>query len=168
MFHIEEKLSMQEITPCLWFNDQAEEAVNFYVSIFKNSKIGNIARYTEEGSKASGKPADSVMTIQFQLNGHDFLALNGGPNFTFTPAISFIAKCETQADVDHIWNKLGDGGEEWPCGWIKDKYGISWQVVPEALSKMMLDIDPARAGKVMAALHKMSKIDIAVLQAAYD
>jgi predicted 3-demethylubiquinone-9 3-methyltransferase (glyoxalase superfamily) len=159
---------MQEITPCLWFNDQAEEAVNFYVSIFKNSNIGNIARYTEEGSKASGKPAGSVMTIQFQLNGHDFLALNGGPNFTFTPAISFIAKCETQADVDHIWNKLGDGGEEWPCGWIKDKYGISWQIVPEALPKMMLDKDPARAGKVMAALHQMSKIDIAALQAAYD
>ena len=121
---------MQKITPCLWFDSQAEEAANFYVSIFKNSKIGNITRYGEAGAKVSGRPKGSVMTVTFEIEGQDFMALNGGPHFKFSEAISFMVNCETQEEIDEMWEKLSDGGEKGQCGWLKDKYGLSWQIAP--------------------------------------
>src|SRR5881409_3852826 len=123
----------QKISPFLWFDHQAEDAVNFYVSIFKNSKIGSVTRYAEEAAKASGRPKGSVMTVAFELNGQEFVALNGGPIFKFTEAISFVVNCETQAEVDHFWEKLSGGGQEVQCGWLKDRFGVSWQVVPTVL-----------------------------------
>jgi predicted 3-demethylubiquinone-9 3-methyltransferase (glyoxalase superfamily) len=159
---------MQKITPFLWFDDQAEEAVSFYVSIFKNSKVGNITRYDEEVAKASGQPAGSVMTIDFQLEGQDFIALNGGPQFKFTEAVSFMVNCETQEEVDEFWKKLSEGGEEGPCGWLKDKYGLSWQIVPTVLGEMLQDKDAEKAKRVMKAMLQMSKIDIRTLKQAYD
>ena len=129
---------MQKITPFLWFDGNAEEAVNFYISIFKNSKIGSISRYSDEAAKASGRPKGSVMVVTFQLNGQDFVALNGGPQFKFTEAISFLVNCETQEEVDLFWEKLSQGGQKDRCGWLKDKFGISWQVLPTALNKFML------------------------------
>jgi predicted 3-demethylubiquinone-9 3-methyltransferase (glyoxalase superfamily) len=158
----------QKITPFLWFDNQAEEAVNFYTSIFENSKIGSAARYDEEGSKAAGRPKGSVMTVAFQLAGQDFVALNGGPVFKFTEAVSFVVNCETQKEVDHFWEKLSAGGEEVQCGWLKDKFGLSWQVVPTVLSEMLQDKDPQKAKRVMAAMLKMKKIDIAELRRAYE
>lgn len=155
---------MQKITPFLWFDDYAEEAVNFYTSIFKDSKIENISRYGEAGPG----PAGSLMMANFKLNGQDFMALNGGPEFTFSQAISFFVSCETQAEVDHYWEKLSDGGEVQQCGWLKDKFGISWQIVPTALGRLLGDSDPEKAGRVMQAMLKMVKIDIAGLQRAYD
>lgn len=155
---------MQKITPFLWFNDQAEEAMNFYTSIFRNSKVGNVSRYGDAGPGPKGQ----VMTASFQLEGQDFLALNGGPQYTFTPAISLYVNCEGQQEVDELWAKLSAGGEPGPCGWIKDKYGVSWQIIPSALSRLMGDKDRAKAGRVMQAMLKMSKIDIKGLQQAYD
>ncbi len=154
---------MQKIVPFLWFNDQAEEAVNFYTSIFKNSTIGEVARYSEGGMGPVGK----VMTINFQLNGQDFMALNGGPVFSFTPAISLFVNCESQDEVDQLWDKLTAGGDIEQCGWLKDKFGISWQIVPTVLGEMMGDKDPAKSGRVMKALLQMTKIDIATLKKAY-
>jgi predicted 3-demethylubiquinone-9 3-methyltransferase (glyoxalase superfamily) len=159
---------MQKISPFLWFDDQAEEAVNFYVSVFKNSKAGNITRYNDEVSNASGKPEGSVMTIEFQLEGQDFVALNGGPQFKFSEAISFMVSCETQEEVDEFWRKLSEGGEEGPCGWLKDKYGVSWQVVPTALDEMLRDKDAEKAKRVTKAMLQMKKLDIETLKRAYE
>lgn len=159
---------MQKITPFLWFDDKAEEAANFYVSIFKNSKIGSITRYGEEAAKASGRPKGTVMIVTFQLGGQEFIALNGGPVFKFTEAISFLVNCETQAEVDELWEKLSAGGNEAPCGWLKDKYGVSWQIVPTILGQLMQDKDPEKSRRVMKALLQMKKIDINTLQEAYD
>ena len=155
---------MQKITPFLWFNDQAEEAMNFYTAIFKNSKIGSVSRYGEGGP---GQPG-SVMTATFELDGQQFMALNGGPLFTFTEAISFFVSCETQADVDELWEKLTEGGEESQCGWLKDKFGLSWQIVPPVLGELLNDPDAEKAGRVMNAMLQMKKIDIAGLRAAYE
>jgi predicted 3-demethylubiquinone-9 3-methyltransferase (glyoxalase superfamily) len=159
---------MQKITPFLWFDDKAEEAVNFYVSVFKNSKIRGITRYDEEGSKAAGRPKGTVMTVEFQIEGHEFVALNGGPHFKFTEAISFVVNCETQEEVDKFWEKLSEGGEKSQCGWLKDKYGLSWQVVPTVLGEMMLDKDPKKSERVMKAMLQMRKLDIQTLKQAYE
>ena len=158
----------QKITPFLWFDTEAEEAANFYVSIFKNSKIGKITRYDEEASQASGRPLGSVMTVEFQLEGQQFLALNGGPIFKFTEAVSFIVNCETQEEVDFFWSKLSAGGEESRCGWLKDKFGLSWQVVPIVLNEMLADKDVAKAKRVTHAMLQIDKIDIPTLKKAYD
>ena len=155
---------MPKITPFLWFNDQAEEAMNFYTAIFKKSKIGSVSRYGEGGP---GQPG-SVMTATFELDGQEFMVLNGGPLFTFTEAISFFVNCETQAEVDELWEKLTEGGEESQCGWLKDKYGLSWQIVPSALAELLNDPDAEKAGRVMNAMLQMKKIDIAGLRAAYE
>jgi predicted 3-demethylubiquinone-9 3-methyltransferase (glyoxalase superfamily) len=159
---------MQKITPFLWFDDQAEEAVNFYVSTFKNSKVGNLTRYDEESAKASGRPKGSVMTIDFQLAGQDFIALNGGPQFKFTEAISFSVDCKTQEEVDEFWEKLSAGGEQGPCGWLKDKYGLSWQIVPTVLVEMLKDQDAEKVKRVTHAMLQMKKLDIAALKQAYE
>jgi len=161
---------MQKITPFLWFNDNAEEAVNFYTSIFKNSRIGTVARYDEAGAKAAGRPMGSVMTASFQLNGQEFVALNGGPHFKFTEAISFVVSCETQEEIDHYWNKLSEGGDPKAqmCGWLKDKFGLSWQVVPGALSKLLSDKDGKKSQRVMHAMLQMKKINIDDLEKAYS
>ena len=155
---------MQKITPFLWFDNQAEEAMNFYVSIFKNSKVVKVTRCGDAGPGPKG----SVMSATFQLEGQDFFALNGGPHFTFTPAISLFVNCETQAEVDELWQKLSDGGKEERCGWLKDRFGLSWQIIPSALGKLMNDPDPQKARRVMMAMLQMGKIDIAGLQRAYD
>ena len=154
---------MQKITPFLWFDGKAEEAANFYTSIFQNSKILNISRYGEEGPG----PAGTAMTVTFQLNGQEFTALNGGPEFTFSPAISFFVNCETQEEVDELWQKLSEGGEEEQCGWLKDKYGLSWQIIPVALMEMLQDKDPEKSKRVMEAMLQMQKIDIKALGQAY-
>jgi len=159
---------MQKITPFLWFDDKAEEAVNFYVSIFKNSKIGTITRYGVEGAKVSGRPKGTVMVVAFQLDGQEFMALNGGPHFNFSEAISFSVSCETQEEVDELWEKLSEGGEEGRCGWLKDKYGLSWQVVPTVLGKMLQDKDAEKSERVMNAMLKMDKIEIKTLKHAYE
>ena len=155
---------MQKITPFLWFDDKAEEAMNFYVSIFKNSKRGRISRYGEAGPGPKG----TVMVATFQLEGQEFIALNGGPHFKFTEAISFVVNCETQDEVDAFWEKLSEGGAKGQCGWLKDKYGLSWQVVPTALGKLMSDPNPEKSKRVMTAMLKMTKMDIQGLQQAYD
>jgi len=158
----------QKITPFLWFDTQAEDAVNFYVSIFRNSKIRSIARYDEEAARASGRPKGSVMTVAFELNGQEFVALNGGPLFKFTEAISFVVNCETQEEVDHFWEKLSAGGQEVQCGWLKDRFGVSWHVVPTVLVEMLQDKDPLKARRVMGAMLKMKKIDVEALKRAYE
>ena len=158
---------MQKITPCLWFDDQAEEAVKFYASIFKNSKIKSITRYSEDAAKVSGRPKGSVLTVAFKLAGQEFLALNGGPIFKFTEAVSFIVNCKTQAEVDRLWEKLSEGGEKGQCGWLKDKYGLSWQIVPTILSKMLQDKDARKSERVMSALLQMKKLDIKRLEQAF-
>ena len=155
---------MQKITPFLWFNNQAEEAVNFYTSIFEDSKIISLARYGEAGP---GKPG-TLMTATFLLAGQEFVALNGGPEFKFTEAISFYVHCESQEEVDYFWEKLTTGGEEGPCGWLKDKFGVSWQIVPNVLAELMSDPDAAKAGRVTQAMLQMKKIDIARLKQAYE
>ena len=157
---------MQKIAPFLWFDGKAEEAANFYVSIFKNSRIGGVARYGEAGAKASGRPKGSVMTVAFQLDGQEFVALNGGPHFKFTEAISFVVNCEMQAEVDELWEKLSAGGEKGRCGWLKDRYGMSWQIVPTVLGKLMQNPDAAKSEKVMQEILKMSKLDVEALQRA--
>lgn len=155
---------MQKITPFLWFDDKAEEAMNFYVSIFKNSKVERVTRYGDAGPGPKG----SVMSATFQLEGQEFYALNGGPHFQFTPAISFFVNCETQQEVDELWDKLSAGGKAERCGWLKDKYGLSWQIIPSTLGKMLGDPNPAKAKSVMTAMLQMEKIDIQALQQAYD
>ena len=157
---------MQKITPFLWFNDNAEEAVKFYASIFKNSKIRKIARYGEEGERVSGRPAGSVMTLEFQLEGQKFVALNGGPIFKFTEAVSFVVNCKTQAEVDFYWKKLSVGGKEVQCGWLKDKYGLSWQIVPTVLGELLSSKDAAKSQRVMQAMLTMVKLDIKKLKQA--
>ena len=157
-------MSKQKISPFLWFENKAEEAANFYTSIFKNSKILGLTRY---GEGAPG-PKGSVMTVSFQLDGHNFVALNGGPHFKFTEAISFVVNCETQQEVDEYWGKLSKGGQEVQCGWLKDKYGLSWQIVPTILNELMQDKDPARSQRVMQALMQMKKLDIESLKKAYE
>jgi len=155
---------MQKITPFLWFDSQAEEAVKFYTSIFKNSKVGNVSRYGEAGPG----PAGSVLTASFELEGLEFTALNGGPLFKFTEAISFQVSCESQEEVDYYWKKLSEGGQIQQCGWLKDRFGVSWQITPTALHRMLKDPDPQKANRVMHAMLQMEKIDIAGLQKAYD
>lgn len=156
------------ITPCLWFDSQAEEAANFYTSVFKNSKTGRISRYGKAGQDVHGRPPGSVMTVEFELDGQPFVALNGGPLFKFTEAVSFQVFCETQQEIDHYWNGLSQGGEEGPCGWLKDKYGLSWQVVPTVLPQMMSDSDAKKSERVMNAFLKMKKFDLAQLNRAYQ
>jgi predicted 3-demethylubiquinone-9 3-methyltransferase (glyoxalase superfamily) len=155
---------MQKITPFLWFDGKAEEAVNFYVSIFKNSKVGSITRYGDAGPGPKG----TVMIATFQLEGQDFIALNGGPQYTFTPAISLFVDCKTQQEVDELWQKLSEGGKTDRCGWLRDKYGLSWQIVPSALRELMGDKDPEKSKRVMKAMLQMTKIDINGLKRAYD
>lgn len=155
---------MQKITPCLWFDGQAEEAAQYYISIFRNSRITRITRWGDEGPGPKG----AVLTVQFQLEGQDFMALNGGPEFKFTPAISLMVDCKTQSEVDELWDKLGEGGQPIECGWVTDRFGVSWQVVPTILSEMISDKDPKRADRVMAAMMKMKKLEFAPLQAAYE
>ena len=167
MGSIQEKFPMQKITPFLWFNDNAEEAVKFYTSIFKKSKIGKIARYDKAGEKVAGRPAGSVMTIEFEIEGQDFIALNGGPHFKFNEAVSFVVSCKTQTEVDYYWNKLSAGGKEVQCGWLTDKFGLSWQIVPTILGELMSDKDPVKSQRVMEAMLKMVKLDINKLKAAY-
>jgi len=160
---------MQKITPFLWYDNNAEEAANFYVSIFKNSKMGDIARYDDSGAKAAGRPTESVMVVEFQLEGQEFVALNGGPHFKFTEAVSFVVNCESQEEVDYFWGELtADGGAESQCGWLKDKYGLSWQIVPTILPELLQDKDRAKAKRVMEAMLKMKKIDIKTLQQAAE
>ena len=155
---------MQKITPFLWFDNQAEEAMNFYVSIFKNSKVLSVNRY---GAGAPA-PKGTVMTANFLLDGQEFTALNGGPMFKFSPAISFVVHCETQAEVDEYWAKLSAGGKENQCAWLDDKFGVSWQIVPNALIELLSDPDPVKAGRVTQAMMQMTKIDIAALKCAYE
>jgi predicted 3-demethylubiquinone-9 3-methyltransferase (glyoxalase superfamily) len=159
---------MQKITPCLWFDDKAEEAARFYVSIFKNAKLGNIARYGEAGAQASGRPKGSVMTVTFEIDGQEFVALNGGPLFKFTEAVSFMVKCESQQEIDEMWSTLSEGGEEGPCGWLKDKYGLSWQIVVPEWDEMLRDKDAQKSERVMAAILQMSKPDMQRVQQAYE
>ncbi len=160
---------MQKITPCLWFDNQAEEAVNFYISIFKNSKIVSVARYGEAGAEVSGRPKGSVMTIIFRIEGQEFMALNGGTIFKFNEAISLIVNCKTQEEVDRLWEKLSEGGDEkaQQCGWLKDKFGLSWQIVPTVLGEMLQDKDAEKSERVMKAMLQMKKIDIKTLKQAY-
>jgi len=155
---------MQKITPFLWFDGRAEEAMNFYVSIFKNSKVLKVTRYGEAGPGPKG----TVMSATFQLEGQNFYALNGGPQFSFTPAISFFVNCQSQQEVDELWEKLSEGGQKERCGWLKDKYGLSWQIIPSALGEMLGDKDPLKASRVMQAMLQMNKIDIEGLKQAYD
>jgi predicted 3-demethylubiquinone-9 3-methyltransferase (glyoxalase superfamily) len=155
---------MQKITPCLWFDNNAEAAVNHYLSIFKSSKIGQILRCGEAGPGPKG----SILTMTFQLEGQEFMALNGGPLFKFNEAISLSVDCKTQAEVDELWEKLSEGGQKSQCGWLKDKFGLSWQVVPAALIKMLQDKDAAKSARVMSAMMQMNKLDIAKLQQAFD
>jgi predicted 3-demethylubiquinone-9 3-methyltransferase (glyoxalase superfamily) len=161
---------MPNITPCLWFNDNAEEAVRFYLSIFKQSKMGKITRYGEAGARVSGRPKGSVMTATFEINDREFVALNGGPVFTFNEAVSFQVVCASQAEVDYYWEALSAGGDPdaQQCGWLKDKYGVSWQIVPTVLPQMLQDSDYGRADRVMQAVLQMKKIDIRTLQQAYQ
>jgi predicted 3-demethylubiquinone-9 3-methyltransferase (glyoxalase superfamily) len=157
---------MQKITPFLWFDNQAEEAVNFYVSVFENSKITNVARYGDDAAKVSGQPRGSVMTVAFELDGQPFVALNGGPMFTFSPAISFVVDCQTQEEVDRLWDQLSVGGEQQQCGWLRDKYGVTWQIVPSVLGELMSHPDPAKSQRVMQAMLQMTKFDINGLRQA--
>jgi predicted 3-demethylubiquinone-9 3-methyltransferase (glyoxalase superfamily) len=162
--------NIQKITPCLWFDEQAEEAAKFYTSIFKNSRIVSMTRYGEAGHEVHGRPAGTVMTVAFELDGHAFTALNGGPLFKFNEAISFQVSCETQEELDYYWDKLSAGGDKQAqqCGWLKDKYGVSWQVFPTVLLEMINDADAEKSQRVMKAMLQMKKIDIETLKRAYD
>jgi predicted 3-demethylubiquinone-9 3-methyltransferase (glyoxalase superfamily) len=161
---------MQKITPCLWFDDQAEEAANFYTSIFKDSRIGRIVRYGKEGFEVHGRPEGTVMTVEFEIAGQIFTALNGGPVFEFNEAVSFQVECETQEEVDYYWDKLSAGGDERAkqCGWLKDKYGVSWQIVPSVLAGLLSGHDPEKSDRVMKAMLQMQKLDIEGLKQAHD
>lgn len=160
------KMTAHKIMPCLWFDTEAEAAANHYVAIFANSKISKIGRYGKEGKEVHGKAAGSVMAVEFEIEGQKFVALNGGPQFKFDEAISFQIHCETQAEVDCFWSRLTEGGREGPCGWLKDKFGLSWQVVPTILVEMLGDANAEKAGRVMKAMLQMRKIDIAALKQA--
>ena len=160
------ELTAKKITPCLWFDTQAEEAAKFYASVFKNSKIGKISRYGQEGFEVHGKKAGTVMTVEFEIEGQKFLALNGGPHFKFNEAVSFQVHCETQEEIDHFWSTLAKDGEEGRCGWLKDKFGLSWQVFPRALPEMLMDGNSETAQRVMRSMLQMRKIDIAALKRA--
>jgi predicted 3-demethylubiquinone-9 3-methyltransferase (glyoxalase superfamily) len=155
---------MQKITPYLWFDGQAEEAAGYYTSIFKNSRVLDVTRYGEAGPLPEG----TVLTVTFEIEGQEFVALNGGPEFTFNESISFFVNCQTQAEVDELWERLSDGGEKGPCGWLKDRYGVSWQIIPSALGELLHDPDPAKSNRVMKAMLAMSKIDIQGLRDAYE
>lgn len=155
---------MQRITPFLWFDNNAEEAMNFYVSVFKNSRVGRVTRYGDAGPG----PAGTVMTVEFELDGQEFVGLNGGPHFQFTEAVSFTVRCETQEEIDYYWDKLSEGGATSRCGWLKDKFGLSWQVEPRILGDLMADKDPVKAKRVMEAMLKMDKIDIEPIRRAYE
>jgi len=159
---------MQKVTPCLWLNNQAEDAAKFYASIFKNSKIGDMTRYGEAGAKVSGRPKGSVMTVTFEIEGQEFVALNGGPHFTFSEAISLMVRCETQKEIDEMWEKLSQGGEKGQCGWLKDKYGLSWQIVSPVWDEMLRDKDVAKSERVMKAILQMTKPDIKTVKQAYE
>ena len=161
-------ISTARITPCLWFDNEAEEAARFYVSVFKNSRVGRVSRYGKEGFEIHGRPAGSVMTVEFELDGVRFTALNGGPVFKFTEAISLQVYCDSQEEIDYFWSKLSEGGEEGPCGWLKDKYGLSWQVVPRILPNMLADENSDKAQRVTKAFLQMKKFDIAELERAYE
>jgi predicted 3-demethylubiquinone-9 3-methyltransferase (glyoxalase superfamily) len=161
---MKEGTSMQKISPFLWFDTQAEDAANLYVSLFENSEITEVTRYPEE----TPGPAGQVMTVNFQLDGQEFTALNGGPEFSFTEATSFVVRCTDQAEVDHFWNNLSEGGEESQCGWLKDRFGLSWQIVPDRLRELLSDPDPERANRAMQAMLKMQKIEIKLLEDAAD
>jgi predicted 3-demethylubiquinone-9 3-methyltransferase (glyoxalase superfamily) len=160
------QMTTQKITPCLWFESQAEEAAKFYASVFKNSKIGKISRYGKEGFEIHGQKAGTVMTVEFEIEGQKFVALNGGPHFKFNEAVSFQVHCETQQEIDHFWSKLAEGGQEQPCGWLKDKFGLSWQVIPKALPQMLMDENPEKAQRIMKSMLQMRKIDLAALERA--
>src|SRR5262249_54194722 len=162
--------AVQKITPCLWFDNQAEDAAKFYVSIFENSAIGSVTRYGKEGFEVHGRPEGSVMTVSFSLEGQNFTALNGGPHFKFSEAISFVVRCETQAEVDHYWDKLGQGGDERArkCCWLKDKYSVSWQIIPTAVFELMRGTDSRKSQQVMRAMLQMKKLDVAALHRAYE
>jgi len=157
----------QRITPCLWFDTQAEDAANTYVAIFRNSRIVRMSRYGKEGHDVHGRAAGSVMTVEFEIEGQRFVALNGGPHFKFNEAVSFQVHCQTQEEIDAYWGKLTEGGEEGPCGWLKDRFGLSWQIVPKVLPKMLMDSDPEKAGHVTKAFLQMRKFDIQALERAY-
>jgi len=161
-------VKLQRVRPCFWFDDRAEEAVAFYTMIFPDSSIGRVVRYTKEGAEVAGRPAGSVMSIAFQLDGQDYTALNGGPLFKFSEALSLAIHCETQAEVDHYWERLGEGGDPkaQQCGWLKDQFGVSWQVVPTLLPRLLGDMDPERARRTATAMFKMKKLDIEALRAA--
>ena len=161
---------MQKISPCLWFDDKAEEGAKFYTSVFKDSKIGDVTRYGKEGYEIHGKEEGTVMTVEFEIEGQKFLGLNGGPIFKFNEAISFQVYCETQEEVDYYWEKLSEGGDEKAqvCGWLKDKYGVSWQIVPIILIEMLKDKDSEKSQKVMKAMLQMHKLDISTLKKAYE
>jgi len=161
------RIAQQKITPFFWFDRQAEEAAKFYTSVFENSRIKRIARYGEAGHAVHGMPAGSVMTVELELAGQTFVALNGGPRFQFNEAISFQVLCETQEEIDRFWGKLTQGGQESMCGWLKDRFGVSWQIVPSALAPMMTDADGGKSERVMNALLQMKKLDLAALQRAY-
>jgi predicted 3-demethylubiquinone-9 3-methyltransferase (glyoxalase superfamily) len=161
-------IATQKITPCLWFDTQAEEAAKFYCSVFKNSKIGKISRYGKAGREVHKKEPGSVMVVEFEIDGQTFTALNGGPNFKFTEAVSFQVRCDTQDDIDYFWNALSKGGQEGPCGWLKDKYGLSWQIVLSVIPKMMTDPDREKSDRVMNAFLKMKKLDLEMITAAYE
>jgi predicted 3-demethylubiquinone-9 3-methyltransferase (glyoxalase superfamily) len=158
------QMTAQSITPCLWFDTQAEEAAKFYASVFKDSKVGKTSRYGKEGFEVHGKQAGTVMTVEFEIAGHKFLALNGGPQFKFNEAVSFQVHCETQEEIDYFWSKLAEGGQEGPCGWLKDKFGLSWQVIPTALPQLLTDENSAQ--RVMKSMLQMRKIDLAALKRA--
>src|SRR5689334_19793349 len=160
-------IAKQKIMPCLWFDGEGEAAAKHYVSIFKNSKMGRISRYPDEGKEIHGKSAGAVMTVEFELEGQKFLALNGGPQFKFDEAISFQVFCDTQAEIDYFWAKLSEGGSEGPCGWVKDKFGLSWQVVPSRIPEMLHDENAEKGTRVFAAVMQMKKLDIASLEKAY-
>ena len=159
---------MQKIMPCLWFDHQAEEAVTFYTSIFNNSNVVSVAHYGDAGAEVSGKPKGSVMSIIFQLEGQHFMALNGGPEFTFSPAISLLVNCQTQEELDQLWDKMTQGGEIEQCGWLRDKFGVSWQIVPAYMEQMMTDPNPDKSNNVMKAMLQMKKIDFNKLKQAYE
>ena len=160
------QMTAKRITPCLWFDDQAEEAARFYASVFKNSKIGKISRYGKEGFEVHGRKEGTVMTVEFEIEGQKFVALNGGPHFKFNEAVSFQVHCESQQEIDYFWSKLAEAGEEGPCGWLKDKFGLSWQVIPRALPQMLMDENSEKAQRVMKSMLQMRKIDIAALKQA--
>jgi predicted 3-demethylubiquinone-9 3-methyltransferase (glyoxalase superfamily) len=160
------KNTVQRITPFLWFDHQADAAAKFYTSIFKNSRIGKVAHYNKANEKVSGRPAGSVMTVEFQLDGQDFVALNGGPHFKFNEAISFVVNCRTQTELDRFWKKLSAGGKKVQCGWLRDKYGVSWQIVPTILGELLSGKDPAKSQRVMQAMLKMVKLDLKKLKQA--